>query len=383
MIEFEARASIARGNASLKVLTPSGYPSPFCFDLGQRNANISPRRLIRGARFLPWLDAITLERGSNCDLLHTLNAVPILTKKPYVVTFESYLPRVPDDRYFPALEKFLFKRLISPQCRRIIAFSEYALGQFRAQISRYPGFEGLLDKTEVLYPAIAPRRSEPKYPPMDELRLLFVGRQFMHKGGPAVVRAHERLLRMGVPVDTIVVSSLDWDRGLVGPDSKALVEGEHARLQQPGIRHIERLDNEGVLRLVDGAHFVLLPTVNDTFGFSCLEALASGTPVIASDTCALPEIVEDRENGFLLVMPNDERGRWIGLQQRRSGNYDDLYLSLIDHLADQIVDRLAELWGQRSDYPALSAQALETVERKFNPTRARQRLERIYEDAVS
>src|SRR5688572_17883441 len=105
-------------NRKIRVRVPGGYPNPFCFNLGQRNAELVEGPLVRGATRLPWLDAVTFSRAKGCDLLHTLNAVPVATRKPYIITFESYLPRVPDDRYIPWLERMLFKRLMRPQCKR-------------------------------------------------------------------------------------------------------------------------------------------------------------------------------------------------------------------------------------------------------------------------
>jgi glycosyltransferase involved in cell wall biosynthesis len=325
---------------------------------------------------------MTFEKAKGCDLLHTLNAVPIRTKLPYLITFESYLPRVPDDRYIPWLESRLFERLAKPRCKRLIAFSDYALNQFRTQIGRYQGYEPLLQKTEILYPAITPRSEEPKQHSNAVLRLLYVGRQFMHKGGPAVLRAHEQLRAQGLEVETTVVSALDWDaNGLVGPDSKQIVQAEHDRLKQPGITYIDRAPNERVLRLMREADFLLLPTINDTFGFVCLEALAHGTPVIATNTCALPEIVDHHISGFLLDMPNDEQTRrWTGLKERRSRNYDRLYVELIEDLAKQIVERLANF--KRDDYAEMSRACLDTVRTRFNHDKARERLEEIYAEAA-
>lgn len=366
------------------VRIPSGYPKPFCFDLGQRNVAFVEGPLVRGSRMLRRLDSITFVRAAGCELMHTLNAVPILRKGPFLITFESYLPRVPDDRHSPGLERFLFKYLARPNCRRLIAFSDYALGQFKAQIARYPGYEKLLDKTERLYPAVQARATKPKGGPENRLRLLFVGRQFMHKGGPAVCAAHSLLRKRGIPVDTTVVSSLDWDpRGLVGPNRDGAAAAMLETVRSEGIAQIANVENRDLLLLMDEADFLVLPTVNDTFGFACIEALAGGTPVIATETCAIPEIVEDARNGFLLQMPTDERGRWTGLAKRRTAEYNRLYLELIDDLATQIADRLEAFFSDQSGYRSVSEAALDTINRKFDRDNARGRLEKVYEDALA
>ncbi|MFL5738440.1 MAG: glycosyltransferase family 4 protein [Actinomycetota bacterium] len=52
------------------------------------------------------------------------------------------------------------------------------------------------------------------------------------------------------------------------------------------------------------ADVLVLPTVSDTFPLVALEAMACGTPVIASRVSGLPEMVEDWQTGFL-VKPGD------------------------------------------------------------------------------
>ncbi|MBI3636445.1 MAG: glycosyltransferase family 4 protein, partial [Candidatus Rokubacteria bacterium] len=53
-------------------------------------------------------------------------------------------------------------------------------------------------------------------------------------------------------------------------------------------------------RLYRGARMLLLPSLYEGFGLTALEAMASGTPVIAADTSSIPEVVGD---AALLVPP--------------------------------------------------------------------------------
>jgi glycosyltransferase involved in cell wall biosynthesis len=264
----------------------------------------------------------------------------------------------------------------------LLAYSEYAARQFRRQLGDHPGRGALVEKLEVLYPAVAARRAEPKSLSAEGLRLLFVGKDFMRKGGPALMRAHELLRERGVPVSTTVVSSLRWTPHdeYIDPPSSELVSREHARLAQEGVTHHARLSNTAVLRAMDEADFLVLPTLHDTFGFVALEALASATPVIASAANALPEIVADGECGFLLALEtDDELGRWAWTYRKREPGFLEAYETATGALGDEIADRLSECWESPDRYPALSYGALERVRARFDVGRARARLEELYE----
>ncbi|WP_368207760.1 glycosyltransferase [Aeromonas sp. s12] len=60
--------------------------------------------------------------------------------------------------------------------------------------------------------------------------------------------------------------------------------------------------NEDIQKLICHYNGLILPSLYETFGIVLIEALSVGTPVIASDTCAIPEIVK---NYGLLFKPGD------------------------------------------------------------------------------
>jgi N-acetyl-alpha-D-glucosaminyl L-malate synthase BshA len=60
--------------------------------------------------------------------------------------------------------------------------------------------------------------------------------------------------------------------------------------------------HQSVDELLSCADLFLLPSKNESFGLAALEALACGTPVIASNMGGLPEVVVDGETGFLFPL---------------------------------------------------------------------------------
>ena len=376
----EERAGAAPPAPRIRIRTGHSYHVYRSIIFGQSNAHFVERALTPLNRYFSWADSISFVPEPGFEAIHAWNAIPWLTRRPYVVTFEDYLPRTPPDRQFPWLAKRLRADLLSPRCRAIVALSDYALRQFRQQHDGFDRRAELLAKTERIYPAVAPRAERPKTA-TDRLRLLFVGRDFMRKGGPILLRAHRQLRRMGLPVETTVVSSLCWSpRDYVGPPDAGYVADARCDLDQEGVTHHPGLPSERVFDLMDRADYLVFPTFHDTFGFVTIEALAAGTPVIATETCVMPEIVEDGRNGFLLPFENDaEIGKWTWLYRHGDPAYLDAYEAATRRLAAGLVARLCEAWENRRDYEVLSAGAVAMAHGRFHPAHARLRLERLYE----
>ncbi len=69
------------------------------------------------------------------------------------------------------------------------------------------------------------------------------------------------------------------------------------------VRSLGHVPDDELPALYAGAAAFVLPSLYEGFGLPCLEAMACGTPVVASDTTALPETCGD---AALLVDPTDQ-----------------------------------------------------------------------------
>jgi glycosyltransferase involved in cell wall biosynthesis len=137
--------------------------------------------------------------------------------------------------------------------------------------------------------------------------LLFAGSREPRKNLTALLAAYRDLLSTRVVgvgngpaaegAGTTAVPTLV----LVGPEGwgEAL---DTAGLPPDKVRTLGYLPDPDLVRLVAGAAALVLPSLYEGFGLPALEALACGTPVVASDLPALREVLGDQAE---LVPPDD------------------------------------------------------------------------------
>ena len=126
-------------------------------------------------------------------------------------------------------------------------------------------------------------------------RVLFVGNsEDRNKGVRYLLKALQRL-RAEVPFHLRVVHH----PGSRGAPRLVQELGLHGR-----VTFLEQLSTEELVREYNSAQLLVSPSLYEGFGLPAAEALACGTPVIATSAGALPEIVEDGVSG-VIVPPGD------------------------------------------------------------------------------
>jgi glycosyltransferase involved in cell wall biosynthesis len=235
----------------------------------------------------------------------------------------------------------------------------------------------VLDKTEIVYPALAARSRIPrKYKPGDSLRAVFIGKDWATKGAPVAARLARRADADGLPLEVHVVSTLRF--GFADDSRRHLYDADRRLITNGPVRFHGALPNEAVHELLADSHLLLLPTLGDTFGYSVLEGFAHGLPAVVSSTCALPEIVRDGDNGYLLKIEQDGNGRWSALKQGWEAT-----TAAYDTMAEQAFGFVTNILTGAIDYEALSDGAIRQLARAHDPRTRDARLSAIYSSAAA
>jgi glycosyltransferase involved in cell wall biosynthesis len=191
--------------------------------------------------------------------------------------------------------------------REVIARADVVTAPSRDTLEQTRAHYGLaLEHAAVIPPPIDCRLRGPAWnlPDCDRNRIVFVGRFDRHKGGDVMIDAFA-LLAAARP--TLTLDFVGPDRGLLDetgelvhvdaylnrrvPDTnvrkRIVVHGQ----QPPGA--IDAFRRRGLVTIV--------PSRYETFGYTAVEALSLGCPVIVANSGGLAEIVRDLETGLLFA----------------------------------------------------------------------------------
>ncbi|AOX00998.1 hypothetical protein BJP34_17495 [Moorena producens PAL-8-15-08-1] len=134
-----------------------------------------------------------------------------------------------------------------------------------------------------------------------ELKILCVGHCIPRKGIIYLIEAFSQVERQGVKIH--IVGKTDKNQNY---HRKVINLINKLDLKDDVILH-SRLDQDGLNQLYSSSHIFVLPSLKEGFGIVLLEAMYFGLPIITTNISAMPELVQDGENGLLVPPANFQR----------------------------------------------------------------------------
>ncbi|WP_242928040.1 glycosyltransferase [Pontibacter vulgaris] len=313
-------------------------------------------------------------------LYHFFNAVNV-GNTPWITTFEHYLPRGAHRPGVFANEQiyigFVIKRLLHSSCKKLIAMSQFAYDAQLNYLNAYGSYaDEIKQKMLILHPqqaklidSVAQKNTSPNF-----VTFTITGADFFRKGGKEILKVFIRLFDQKQPVHLNIVSNLSFGDYA----SKTTLEDQKWAFsiinKYPQINHYNYLPNEEVLNLLRCSDIGLLPSYDETYGYSVLEAQAAGCPVITTNGAAFPEINND-DIGWLIKVPLVEDNRSIP----RSKDAKMIFSKIVE---DKLYEIVSEVINNRSLIREKGTKSLVRIEQDHRPITRANIIEGIYKSAL-
>lgn len=186
----------------------------------------------------------------------------------------------------------------------------------------------------------------PRSPVVGSRKILFVGTNWERKGGPALLEAFRQLRHYH-------------------PQAELYIVGCTPNVHEEGVYVVGRVAREDLHLYFSSARVFALPTQLEAFGIAFVEALHFGLPIIATPIGAIPEIVENGVNGFLVkpgnadsiaraldkLFSSDETALQFG-----EASYQRAPRFTWDHTGSVLCQKMLELVKQHPVIPKLAMQ---------------------------
>lgn len=241
-----------------------------------------------------------LLKAEHIDVFHSTNyMMPLMAPKwtRRVVTihdlipllFRDHAPRSKKSRLFPIFKKLMHE--IGRQADLIITVSVSTRRDVIKELAIKPIRQNrIMAIPEGVLPIYHPEEKAARVEPV----ILYVGRRDPYKNMPLLIEAFGRLKARGISGRLRIIGPADERYPEAPQRARELGLNDH-------IDWIGYVSPQDLIREYQQADVFVLPSRYEGFGLTVLEAMASGTPVICSNTSSLPEVTGD---AALLIDPD-------------------------------------------------------------------------------
>lgn len=241
--------------------------------------------------FREQLDLPRILRRHRIDLLHSPHFVlPLLGSCTTVATIHDVIYLACKEDLPSKTGRIYYRKMMTAAAHkadRIITVSEFSKADIVRFLKVDPG------KIEVIYSGLTPVFSKIKdQTRMDEVRRRYgISREYIFYAGiykprknhDGLLRAMRKLLQAGISAQLVIAGPMN--EGLIPLQKLA---GELGIAAQ--IIFVGAVSDADLAALYSGAQVYACPSLYEGFGFTVLEAMACGAPVVCSSATSLPEV---------------------------------------------------------------------------------------------
>lgn len=319
---------------------------------------------------LPRMLPINLFGSKAYDLVHSSRGIiPIqfFSNKPWVMDIEhvhsffSLNPKLIKKKFW---KKFIENRLASKNCKAILCHCDAT----RQSFFHYLDCKKFKDKIKVLYPAshiLKINKEKHK-----KIRILCVLSLFENKAGLQVLKAFTELEKKHKNIEL-------WIKSDVPEEIKKKYDSQNIKYFGYFSEIVSR--EKLIKNFYSKGDIFLYPSLCDSFGYSMIDALVAGLPIVSTNLFAFPEIVEENVNGYLVKIPGynlkKEFKQYLPKNSFSKKEEKEFISSLVGKLDKLILDKkLREKMGDES-FRLVSTG-------KFSLKERNKQLRKIYEEAL-
>lgn len=239
-----------------------------------------------------------LQRKYRLDILHTQYILPIPSFSAGMVTIHDILFETHPQYFAPLfrLRSRILMRLSARRASHVFTVSEFSrqemLSRYRIAPEKISVIHNGVDETR-FYAGDAGQDIVESRGLVSKGYLLSVGRLEPRKNHVALLRAYARLQNATLPLVIIGQPHFGFDE-VFRVIQELNLDGR--------VRILSDVKDEELPAFYRHAKLFVYPTWAEGFGMPPLEAMASGVPVISSDSTSIPEVAGD---AAVLVSPSD------------------------------------------------------------------------------
>lgn len=230
-------------------------------------------------------------RRHKVDLLHSPHfLLPLICPCPAIVTIHDVIYLACKEDLPSRLGRLYYRAMMHAAVRladRVITDSEFSKQDLLRHLGAHP------EKIEVIYPGVA----QEFQPAKDSAHAQALRRKYRierdyvfysgiykpRKNHAGLLRAFHKFLALGGDADLVIAGPLQEGELQIRRLADEL--GISSRLKLAGF-----VTDQELRALYSGARLYACPSLYEGFGFTVLEAMACGTPVVCSAETSLPEV---------------------------------------------------------------------------------------------